>query len=69
MSFPHKCIKCSKDYSDEDVDAYLCAECTIIKKQIAEEVNKKLGNLVTQPKPYDEIERWKREGGFMPIIR
>lgn len=37
----HKCIKCGKDYSDTDVDAYLCESCVIEKNKIAREFDSK----------------------------
>jgi len=40
--YPHKCIKCSKDYKDSDVDPYLCEECKIEKNKIANEIDKKM---------------------------
>jgi len=43
----HKCIKCSADYEDKDVDAYLCAKCIELKNRIAKEIDAK----VREPKP------------------
>ena len=65
----HSCLKCKEAYEDNEEDDYLCAICLVEKKRTAKEIDKKFSTVVRPPKPYDEIEKWKREGGFMPIIR
>ena len=45
----HKCIKCSAEYSDSDVDDYYCASCTVEKKRIAAEVDKKMASVPRKP--------------------
>ena len=69
--FNHTCIKpeCSEKYQDSDPDGYYCPSCVEAKKAIAKQIDKKFAGRETKPKEYDEIERWKKEGGFMPIIR
>jgi hypothetical protein len=39
--FTHTCIKCSVQYEDNDVDAYLCEKCINVKKMIASEIDRK----------------------------
>ena len=50
--FQHQCIKpdCQTTYSDEDVDAYLCAPCTEVKNKVAAQIDAKFaGAPKTQP--------------------
>ena len=69
----HTCIKpaCGNKYEDDEVDAYYCNSCREANKKLAIEIDAKVK--AQRPKEKlkknDEIERWKREGGFMPILR
>jgi len=67
----HNCIRadCENIYKDSEIDDYYCPSCLKEKKEIALKLDAKFKKRTVVSKPYDEIERWKREGGFMPIIR
>lgn len=61
-TYSHKCIKCSKDYKDNDIDPYLCDECKIEKKKIAEEIDKKIAmrpkrEEISDLKRYDQAQK------------
>jgi hypothetical protein len=55
--YNHKC-SCGKDYTDDDPDLYFCPICIKSRKQIAEEVNKKMINRVNK----------RASGGFASIV-
>jgi len=38
-TFSHSCIKCAKQYSDSDEDAYYCEECNVVRKEIAKKID------------------------------
>jgi hypothetical protein len=40
--FAHKCIKCQRDYKDNDVDDYYCLTCKEERKKIAQQVDAKI---------------------------
>lgn len=42
MEYPHSCIKCGTQYTDNDPDAYLCTTCNEARKAIAAQVDKSL---------------------------
>jgi len=65
------CIKpnCGVKYKSKDPDPYYCGDCYKESKEIAKKIDAEFAGRVTPTKEYDEIERWKREGGFMPIIK
>lgn len=60
-TFVHACIKCSQQYSSNEVDPYLCGPCNEQRKIIAKEVDAKLATRVSKRKvksdfqKYDEI--------------
>jgi len=43
--YNHKC-SCGQTYTDDDPEVYFCSTCVEQRKQIAEEVNKKLAGRV-----------------------
>ena len=53
MEYNHSCIKCKTKYDSDDPDAYLCEECNKTRRQIAEEVDKKMAN-----RPRKKVESW-----------
>ena len=68
----HVCIKpdCTNTYQDEEVDAYYCDSCRAANKILAAKIDAKIkANPRKEVKKDSEIERWKKEGGFMPILR
>ena len=66
----HSCIKCQAVYSDNEIDAYYCSDCDEERKKIAKDIDLKNSLKPKKVKVVDsEIERWKRVGGFMPIIK
>jgi len=70
--FNHTCIKsdCSEKYQDRDIDGYYCPSCVTANKAIAKEIDKKReGRVPRERVETDEITRWKKEGGFMPVIK
>ena len=71
-TYKHKCIKpsCTQTYEDNDPDQYYCSPCNEERKEIAKQVDAKFANRPKEVKiDTDEIARWKKEGGFMPILR
>jgi len=38
-TFSHSCIKCAKQYSDSDVDAYYCEECNAVRLEVAKKID------------------------------
>lgn len=68
----HKCIKCSEEYMDDDVDAYLCETCNNIRIQVAKEVDAKASliqrvEVKSDLQMYDELR--KANGGKFPSIK
>ena len=37
----HECIKCKRQYRDNDPDSYYCELCLIVSKKIAQELEKR----------------------------
>ncbi len=71
-TFKHQCIKpsCTQSYEDTDLDAYYCSTCNEERKVIAKQLEAKFANRPKEVKnETDEITRWKKHGGFMPILR
>lgn len=65
-TYTHSCIKCLKQYSDNEIDAYYCNECNNARLQIAREIDKKVGSTVGQkPTGISALEAdMKLKGGF-----
>lgn len=45
--YSHRCLKkdCNKEYEDEDLDAYYCPDCTVLKKALAKDVDSKFNTV------------------------
>ncbi len=70
--YPHKCIKCKVDYSDSDIDDYLCENCNQARLVIAREVDAKVGSTVGQ-QPNSELTAYNAicmaQGGKWPVMK
>lgn len=57
-TYPHKCIKCSADYTDEDVDPYLCSACNEKRLEIAKEIDAKIAARGKREQPVSDLQRY-----------
>lgn len=57
-TFIHKCIKCATEYSDEDVDPYLCADCNEKRLVIAKEIDAKIALQGKREQPVSDFQRY-----------
>jgi len=65
----HSCIKCSKSYQDDDVDAYYCPECIEAKKLLAIEIDRKMKDRPST-KPASALQQYDaapKVRGFMKV--
>lgn len=60
------CIKCRKQYDEKSDEAYLCEDCLLLKKSIAEEIDRKFppGRVERRPSELDIIKSRPRIGGL-----
>lgn len=58
MENTFNCIKCKKEYIDPEGEAYLCEECLVEKKQIAENLDKSGQYSTLGQKPNSEYQRY-----------
>ncbi len=69
-TYEHKCIKCKANYSDLDIEDYLCTECNASRLLIAKEIDAKF-NTVGQ-KPSSDLTTYMNalgaNGGKFPSI-
>jgi hypothetical protein len=71
--FTHQCVKpaCNTNYKDTDPDPYYCPSCNKERLVIAKEIDSKIKPQkprVLSPQE-QELDRWKKQGGFIPLIR
>lgn len=48
-NYSHNCIKCKASYQDSDPDPFYCESCTVEKKRIAAEIDKKFASQPRKP--------------------
>jgi hypothetical protein len=62
----HECIKCRTRYSDDDVDAYLCATCAENKKKIAADIDAQFASR-PHTEPMSELKLHEMNGKTVTI--
>ncbi len=67
------CIKCAEQYESNDPDPYYCSPCETEKKALAKKIDAEIATRPRESKKLTgqeaELDRWKKEGGFMPMLR
>ncbi len=70
MEYPHQCLKCGTQYTDNDPDPYYCEVCIAERKVLAAEIDAKVRSRgVSRPtvSSYQEYEAAEKVRGFMPV--
>lgn len=66
MIYSHKCIRCAKDYQEDDPDPYLCDACKAENKILAKRIDKKYNTVGQKPmSDYQAYEAAPKVRGFI----
>lgn len=67
QEYSHNCLSCKTSYKDTDPDPYYCSLCVEKRKKIAQQIDAKLVNRVTQHVESDlqRYDRLRTSKGFV----
>ena len=63
----HQCVKCKREYFDNDPDDFYCSPCNEQRKVIAAEVDRRMASQPRKPtkSALQEYDESPKVGGFM----